>query len=57
MMKMMMPCNPYEKTIDYYWFDESQGKDVDMSDMSDAPQVRLNLYFQMPRKNTEVIWI
>ena len=36
MMKMMMTCNPYEKTIDYYWFDESQGKYVDMSDMSDA---------------------
>lgn len=36
MMKMMMTCSPYEKTIDYYWFDESQGKYIDMSDMSDA---------------------
>ena len=36
MMKMMMVCNPYEKTIDYLWFEESQGKYINMTDMPDS---------------------
>ncbi len=36
MMKMMMVCNPYEKTIDYLWFEESQGKYIHMTDMPDS---------------------
>ncbi|MBQ8922211.1 MAG: dynamin family protein [Oscillospiraceae bacterium] len=35
MMKMMMICDPYEKTMDYLWFDESEGKYIDMSERSD----------------------
>ena len=36
MMKIMMICNPYEKTIDYLWFDESQGKYIDLSEMPES---------------------
>lgn len=36
MMKIMMICNPYEKTIDYLWFEESQGKYIDLSEMPES---------------------
>lgn len=33
-MKLLIKCNPYEKTIDYYWFEDSEGKYVDLSEHS-----------------------
>lgn len=34
MMKMMMICNPYQKTIQYLWYDEAAQSYVDMCEMT-----------------------
>lgn len=35
MMKMMMICNPYQKTIQYFWYDEARMAYVDFYELSD----------------------
>ena len=32
MIKLKMICNPYEKTIAYYWFDETEARYYNMTE-------------------------
>lgn len=45
MMKMMMICNPYQKTIQYLWYDDSKGKYIDLAEQSDFHSELTNTKF------------